>query len=252
MLGVTPQSGREDQLPGEADDDEGQHGRQEDGGAVEGAAAQPRHARAGRPGRCRSGSAPACGSGRSRCCSRARSRSCPTSARSTNSVAEIVEADEALPPAPWREERQAQRLRQRDDHQRRVDEDRRRQKHDDVPAPGPAKGAASRSRVTPLSGADPRVSALSSSPSEAGLWPASLSTCCECAHPRPDRPPERPIGAQQGGECRRLLRAGLYQLSRPFCRRSPPASGVSVPLITLAEAAQVSFSRLGVPRDRIW
>ncbi len=46
--------------------------------------------------------------------------------------------------------------------------------------------------------------------------------------------------------------AGLYQLSRPFCSFSPATSGVSVPLMTLADSTQVSFSRFGVPRDRIW
>lgn len=46
--------------------------------------------------------------------------------------------------------------------------------------------------------------------------------------------------------------AGLYQLSRPVCSFLAAASGVSVPLITLADSTQVSFSRFGVPRDRIW
>lgn len=46
--------------------------------------------------------------------------------------------------------------------------------------------------------------------------------------------------------------AGLYQLSRPSCSFLAAASGVSVPLITLADSTQVSFSRFGVPRDRIW
>ena len=46
--------------------------------------------------------------------------------------------------------------------------------------------------------------------------------------------------------------AGLYQLSRPFWSFSPATSGVSVPLMTLADSVQVSFSRFGVPRDRIW
>ena len=46
--------------------------------------------------------------------------------------------------------------------------------------------------------------------------------------------------------------AGLYQLSRPSCSFLAAASGVSVPLMTLADSIQVSFSRFGVPRDRIW
>jgi len=45
--------------------------------------------------------------------------------------------------------------------------------------------------------------------------------------------------------------AGLYQLARPSCSLLEAASGVSVPFSTLTEAFQVSFSRFGVPRDRI-
>ena len=45
--------------------------------------------------------------------------------------------------------------------------------------------------------------------------------------------------------------AGLYQLSSPFCSSAAAASGDSVPLMTLADFTQVSFSRFGVPRDRI-
>ncbi|OWK23678.1 hypothetical protein AJ87_32105 [Rhizobium yanglingense] len=45
--------------------------------------------------------------------------------------------------------------------------------------------------------------------------------------------------------------AGLYQLSRPFWSFSAATSGVSVPLMTLADSIQVSFSRFGVPRCRI-
>ncbi|RKD66784.1 hypothetical protein BJ928_106312 [Rhizobium sp. WW_1] len=44
---------------------------------------------------------------------------------------------------------------------------------------------------------------------------------------------------------------GLYQLSRPFWSFAPACSGVSVPLITFADSVQVSFSRFGVPRERI-
>ena len=54
------------------------------------------------------------------------------------------------------------------------------------------------------------------------------------------------------GRCYRRYLAGLYQLSRPSCSFLAAASGVSVPLITLADSTQVSFSRFGVPRDRIW
>ncbi len=46
--------------------------------------------------------------------------------------------------------------------------------------------------------------------------------------------------------------AGLYQASRPFWSFLAATSGVSVPLMTLADSTQVSFSRFGVPRDRIW
>ena len=58
-----------------------------------------------------------------------------------------------------------------------------------------------------------------------------------------DSPPASPQAPQL---------AGLYQLSSPACRRAPASAGVSVPLMTLALAFQVSFSRFGVPRDRIW
>ena len=40
----------------------------------------------------------------------------------------------------------------------------------------------------------------------------------------------------------------MNQLSRPSCSFLPASSGVTVPLITLADVTQVSFSRLGVPR----
>ena len=74
----------------------------------------------------------------------------------------------------------------------------------------------------------------------------------------------RPLGPGFGGQTApRIRRAdqarqaaayccGLYQLAKPFCRSAAAASGVWVPLITLAAAAQVAFSRFGVPRDRIW
>ena len=45
---------------------------------------------------------------------------------------------------------------------------------------------------------------------------------------------------------------GAYQLARPSCSSLPSSSGVLVPLMAAADAPQVSFSRLGVPRDRIW
>src|SRR5208283_4283735 len=50
----------------------------------------------------------------------------------------------------------------------------------------------------------------------------------------------------------RHLAAGLYHLSRPSWICLAAASGVSVALMTCAETFQSSFSRLGVPRDRIW
>ena len=45
---------------------------------------------------------------------------------------------------------------------------------------------------------------------------------------------------------------GVYQLARPSWSFLAATSGVSVPLMTLADSAQVSFSRFGVPRERIW
>ena len=60
------------------------------------------------------------------------------------------------------------------------------------------------------------------------------------------RPHARPV------HCLSSYFAGLYQLSRPSCSFLAAASGVSVPLMTLADSTQVSFSRFGVPRDRIW
>src|SRR5208282_802202 len=46
--------------------------------------------------------------------------------------------------------------------------------------------------------------------------------------------------------------SGLYHLSNPSCSCLPAASGVIAPLITCAETFHNSFSRFGVPRDRIW
>lgn len=57
---------------------------------------------------------------------------------------------------------------------------------------------------------------------------------------------------ERRGSVERPYFAGLYQLSKPFWSFSAAAAGVSVPLITLADSTQVSFSRLGVPRDRTW
>lgn len=45
---------------------------------------------------------------------------------------------------------------------------------------------------------------------------------------------------------------GSYQLASPACSLAPSSSGVAVPLIAATDAPQVSFSRFGVPRDRIW
>src|SRR5438093_1120270 len=52
--------------------------------------------------------------------------------------------------------------------------------------------------------------------------------------------------------CSSAYLAGWYQASRPDCRRFAAASGASVPLITDEPTTQDSFSRFGVPRDRIW
>ncbi len=45
---------------------------------------------------------------------------------------------------------------------------------------------------------------------------------------------------------------GGYQLASPSSSFLAAASGVIVPLITCALTFQISFSRLGVPRERIW
>lgn len=67
----------------------------------------------------------------------------------------------------------------------------------------------------------------------------------------PERVAARSLKQNSAAEAQVYL-PGLYQLSRPFWSFSPATSGVSVPLMTLADSVQVSFSRFGVPRDRIW
>src|SRR5205809_1630291 len=45
---------------------------------------------------------------------------------------------------------------------------------------------------------------------------------------------------------------GWYQRSSPFWSRCVACSGVILPFMTAALTCQSSFSRFGVPRDRIW
>ncbi len=49
-----------------------------------------------------------------------------------------------------------------------------------------------------------------------------------------------------------LYCCGSYQDARPSCRRAAASVEASAPRITWVAAFQVSFSRFGVPRDRIW
>ena len=51
--------------------------------------------------------------------------------------------------------------------------------------------------------------------------------------------------------CRAYI-AGLYHFFSPSWICAPAASGVSVPFSTRADTFHSSFSRFGVPRDRIW
>ena len=63
---------------------------------------------------------------------------------------------------------------------------------------------------------------------------------------------ERRHGRDAPGHPASASLGGLYHLSRPACSCLPAASGVIAPLITCAETFHNSFSRFGVPRDRIW
>src|SRR5690606_22894968 len=65
----------------------------------------------------------------------------------------------------------------------------------------------------------------------------------------PDSPADYRVGPPDPADG--YFCCGSYHEARPFCSRSAAASGVSAPVMTLAEAVQVSFSRFGVPRDRI-
>ena len=45
---------------------------------------------------------------------------------------------------------------------------------------------------------------------------------------------------------------GVYQLSSPSWIAAAASSGVSMPASTFEACSQLSFSRFGVPRERIW
>ena len=87
--------------------------------------------------------------------------------------------------------------------------------------------------------------------SRGGGW-SSVEYCLD--YPTPRRKP-RKLGFLRDppprGRVSIAYFAGLYQLSSPSWSFLAAASGVSVPLMTLADSTQVSFSRFGVPRDRI-
>ena len=130
--------GAQDQLPGEADDDEGEHGRQEEDRSVERAAAQFRDGQergqrdADRvlqqqvedeevdvvPQRLPKVDRPI---------------------RIAEQGGKVGEAHEGRDVVDLAEEREPERIGERHDHQGRVDEEGRQQEHEDVPPPGAAR-----------------------------------------------------------------------------------------------------------------
>ena len=144
--------------------------------------------------------------------------------------------------------REAHRRDQRVDREERVDRDRGPEKQRQARGIGPAAskrrlGKPVRPSVVSGCGAvDPLIAVPIATRAPSGTRTLPLSKARRAG--RGDGRDER---LQRPLTC-----AGLYHLSRPSCSCLPAASGVSAPLITCAETFQSSFSRFGVPRDRIW
>ena len=285
---------RQDQLPDEADDDEGKQRRQEDRRPVEGRETQLRDATASRRAQCRSGSARSMWMMKKmKLFFSAFQKSCAqrASPNSTWKFAKPTKVDLAVDGI---EQRQPQRLDQRQDHHGRIDDECRQQEDADMPAHRAlVRNHVGRRvwRCSWLSAIAPAAPLRRIAGGNAGKalrrWSAAAQAPDRCKRSRHavrlhDRAllacrPSSPRGedARSTIRCRRTAHrrqakplpaceervgagrvshhfAGLYQLSRPFCSFSAATSGVSVPLITLADSTQVSFSRLGVPRARIW
>ena len=227
----------QDQLPGEADDHHRQHGRHEDGGAVEGPARQVRHRQDRRerhadrvlhqhvdheeveivPERVPELAGPAL----------VEEQHARSSARPTKNSG---------PPGVAVEERQPQASR-------------------------PAAGSSPACRRSPpgpgtrrcaRGTAAPARAAASAGAGSAGR-PQRQARARLLGHGRDPSGcggggrPTAPAAGPGGHFC-----CGAYQAARPFWSWAAASSGVCVPLTTLAETTHISFHRLGVPRLMIW